>query len=154
LDRLANLIDLEDGVDKDSQVGHAEADNLNGVLEPQGIPCQEQNVEEAENEEGQKRRNRAVLRLELVVELRVVLILKTELEPPKRISTLSGQRRNGCIETVAAYDSKVTQITACRPTMRKKSFAHLESRNSEENSFFLAGAALPGAPEAIMALSR
>jgi hypothetical protein len=37
-DGLVDLVNLEDGVDEDGQVGDAEADDLNGVLEAQGVP--------------------------------------------------------------------------------------------------------------------
>jgi len=88
-DRIVNLVDLENGVDENGQVGHAQADDLNRVLEPQSVPCQEQDVEEAEDKQRQERRDGAVLRLEAVGDVRVVLVHETELEPPKHVSALS-----------------------------------------------------------------
>lgn len=38
VDRVVDLVDLQDRVDEQCQVGHAQADDLNCVLEPQGVP--------------------------------------------------------------------------------------------------------------------
>jgi len=95
VDRLVDLVNLQDGVDEDGQVGDAEANDLNRVLEPQGVPCQQQDVEETEDEEGQECRYRAVLRFEAVADVSVALVLETELEPPKYVSVVSCQHPDG-----------------------------------------------------------
>lgn len=149
---MVDLINLQDGVDEDGQVGHAEADDLNGVLEAERVPCQQQDVEKAEDEEGQECGYRAVLRLEAVAEVLVTLVHETKLEPPKHVSAATCQHRDGCLvnETAVTYDSKATQIKACRPTTRKKSFAHFEARKSVEKSFCLGPPDGAGTLEAIM----
>ncbi len=95
VDRAVNLINLEGGVDEDGQVGHAQADDLNRVLEAQGVPCQEQDVEEAEDEEGQEGRYRAVLRLGAVGEALFALEHETELEPREHVSAALSRQHRG-----------------------------------------------------------
>jgi hypothetical protein len=58
-------------------------------------------------------------------------------------------------ENAGTYASKATQITTCRPTVKKKSFAHFDARNSSEKRLGLVRLELTGVPGAIMmALSR
>lgn len=49
---LLNLVNLNGSVDHESQVGEADSDNLDSVLLAEGIPDDNESVEEAENEEG------------------------------------------------------------------------------------------------------
>src|SRR5690242_4562444 len=49
---VSDLVKLDGGVDHDTDVVHDEADDLNGVLEAQGVPDEEQLVEVAEHEDG------------------------------------------------------------------------------------------------------
>jgi len=52
-DGIADLIVLDGGVDQHGNVERAQSDDLNGVLEAQGIPHQGELKDEAENEEGE-----------------------------------------------------------------------------------------------------
>lgn len=53
LHRHAHLVDLDSGVDHHAQIINAQADDLDGVLQAQRIPDQNQLVEEAEDEDGE-----------------------------------------------------------------------------------------------------
>ena len=118
IDRVVDLIDLEDGVDENGQVSHAEADDLNGILESQGVPGQDQDVEETEDEKGEEGRNRAILRLEFVGEAGLLLVLETELEPPEDVSALScvsTETMDGLYRTsLATQRTGVTRLTTQR----------------------------------------
>jgi len=60
------LINLEHGVDQESEVGNAKADHLDCILQPQRVPRKKPDVEEAKDEEGQESRYRSVGGLELI----------------------------------------------------------------------------------------
>lgn len=67
IQRDLNLLDLQRGVDHQSQVGNADTDGLNGVLHAQRIPDDDELVEETEDEEGEEGWDSFVLRLDLRV---------------------------------------------------------------------------------------
>lgn len=62
INRFLNLVNLNCRVNKQSQVGDADTDNLNGVLQAKGVPNEQQFVQETKNEERQESGNRFVLR--------------------------------------------------------------------------------------------
>src|SRR3569833_355571 len=66
---VLDLVDLDGRVDQDGHVGGADADDLNRVLHPQGIPHEDQLVQVGEEEEGEDGRVRLVLRRHMVVVL-------------------------------------------------------------------------------------
>lgn len=58
VDGLPDLVDLDDRVQHHGQVRHADSDDLDGVLHPQGIPDEHYLVQEAEDEKCQECRDR------------------------------------------------------------------------------------------------
>ncbi len=60
-----NLVNLKRRVDQQGEVGQADSDDLDGVLHPQRVPGQDQQVQETEDEEGEEGRDCPNLRVEL-----------------------------------------------------------------------------------------
>lgn len=60
-DRFFDLVDLDRRVDQQGQVGDANTNDLNGILEAEGVPNEQQLVKETEDEERQEGRNGLVL---------------------------------------------------------------------------------------------
>jgi hypothetical protein len=86
-DGVVDLVDLEERVHKQNEVRDAEADDLNRVLPPQGIPRQGQDVDEAEDEEGQESGDRAVSRFHICCQrVAGAELLKVGLEDGKYVS--------------------------------------------------------------------
>ncbi len=56
-----NLVDLDGGIDEHGQVGDADANDLNRVFHAEGIPDDDQLVEETKNEESEKGGNGEIL---------------------------------------------------------------------------------------------
>jgi hypothetical protein len=65
-DGLADLVNLDGGKDHHGQVGDAEANDLDRVLHPEGVPRQHDLVQEAKDEEREKGGDDFVLRRRLV----------------------------------------------------------------------------------------
>ena len=63
-DGSSDLVDLQRGVDEQGQVRDADSNDLDGVLETQGIPGQDQLVQETKNEERQEGGYRLVVGIE------------------------------------------------------------------------------------------
>ena len=143
LQRPVNLIDLKNCVNEKSKISQAQPDNLNGVLSSQRVPGKDEDVEEAENEEGQESRNRLVLRPQGLIRELIFLHIQTELETGKDISVRVFMVSERCLGTpccrlvMCTYNSNATQITAWRTTTKKKAFAHVFDRNSDENNLGL-----------------
>ena len=53
IDCIVDLVLLYCGIDKQSEIIHAKANDLNGVFEPQGIPHKDELINESKNEEGE-----------------------------------------------------------------------------------------------------
>jgi hypothetical protein len=84
-------VDLDGRVDDQSEVGNADANDLNGILLTKSIPYNHTLVQEGENEERQKRRNRSVLRLYPLGDVAVSnTALETGLEPAENVAMMIG----------------------------------------------------------------
>ena len=126
-----NLVDLENGVDEESQVGDAKPDNLNGVLPAQGIPREKEDIEEAEDEQSQERRYRHVLGFLLLVIPVTRIFVDAALKFAENVSAASQfSATTSAKEQKVTHASKVTPMMACKATMEKKILAHLDSRKS------------------------
>ena len=67
IDGVSDLVDLQRSVGQQGRVTYAEADDLNCVLAAQGVPYQDEFVDEGEDEEGEEGRDGLVLRVQLGV---------------------------------------------------------------------------------------
>ena len=57
-DGILDLVDLDGGINHERDVGNAETDDLNGVLGLEGIPDQDEFVDETEQEQTEEGGNR------------------------------------------------------------------------------------------------
>lgn len=113
IDSLADLIDLDGCIDHQSEVCDTNTNDLNCVLDTEGIPDQNKLVEEAEDEECEESRDRLELRLDLLVRVvrRLVGVLQTLIELGEDISGMevsSDSRPGEC------------EMTERKPTLRKQ----------------------------------
>ena len=63
VDGVTDLVDLEGRVRQQGRVAYAQADDLDSVLAPQGVPNEHQLVDEGEDEEGEEGGDGFVLRV-------------------------------------------------------------------------------------------
>ena len=56
MNSFINLIHLYGSIDKQTEIVKAKTNDLNGILEPQGVPDQEQFVDQTKNVKGEERR--------------------------------------------------------------------------------------------------
>lgn len=87
---VSDLIDLQRSVGQQGRVAHAEADDLNSVLNAQRVPDQDHLVDKGKDEKGEEGRDRLVLRVEVVV-VEFEARFNAELEPCEDISVIGRQ---------------------------------------------------------------